>query len=77
MIVKELINYLKTLPENAIVYIESDHGQTPEQAGSVSISIEEFGTDKPPYYGEDVNWDCEEFEEIEYDKKLVTAILIR
>lgn len=40
MIVKELINELQTLkvPDDAIVFIEADHGQNKERANEVVVS---------------------------------------
>jgi hypothetical protein len=38
---KELVELLKPFPDEVIIYVESDHGQTPEQAGSISLSKDE------------------------------------
>jgi hypothetical protein len=65
MTVGELLKDLKLLPKDAIVYIQSDHGQTPEQANFLNLS----DSKELPYYGEDLDWDYE-------GTSKVTAILI-
>ena len=73
---KELVDILKTLPDDVEVYREADHGQTPERCPGVYIACvlldyeEEF-----PYYGEDINWkpirEC-----TNYMRSRATAVLI-
>jgi len=70
MTVKELKKLLDKYPEDAIVYIEADHGQSPEQAYNVTPSHSE-----PIYCGEEMFWDgCDP--EIELDEDNITAICI-
>lgn len=38
---KELVKLLALYPDGAEIYVESDHGQTPEQAGGISLSKDE------------------------------------
>ena len=74
MTVKELKEMLRNIPDEAIVYIQADHGQTPEQAGYINLTHQEDGLD---YYGEYINWNEEEYEDAETDGlDEVTAILI-
>jgi len=70
--VLELKRLLSYIPDNAIVYIEADHGQSPEQAYSISVTNEEFTDGELPYYGEDIDW--KNISECEKDK--ITAVKI-
>jgi hypothetical protein len=67
MTVKELIKILELLPRDAIVYVEADHGQTPEKAHYINFTK----CNDLDYYGEDIDWNEED---LEYEE--VTAILI-
>jgi len=70
----ELKQLLSNIPDNAVIYIEADHGQQSEQSSRVLVTDEEFEDVKAPYYGEDFSW-----VEIDglYDIKNVTAVLIQ
>jgi len=72
MTVKELKEILSRIPDDAIIYVEADHGQQPEQADIVYMTNEEF-EEKAPYYGEDLDW--EDVEDIKKFNK-ITAVLI-
>ena len=73
MIIKELIEKLKQHPEDAMVYIEADHSQTPEQANRVVIT----GSEELNYYGDDCCWDTvEDWESDGEDLTKVTAVCI-
>jgi hypothetical protein len=52
MTVKELIKKLKKIPGNVEVYIEADHGQTPEKASSIFVTTET----ELSYYGDGIDW---------------------
>lgn len=52
MLVEDLISDLSQLPKGTVVYIEADHGQSPEQAGRLSVSFEH----DQPYYGDELSW---------------------
>ena len=68
MNIKELKEIIKDLPDNAMVYVEGDHGQSSEQAGYIL-----FSDDKElPYYGDDMEW----FETGEEKNDNITSILI-
>jgi hypothetical protein len=54
------------VPDTAKVYVMSDHGQCPEQAGSIDVTSD---TDLP-FDGDEVNWD----EEVE--SRDITAVRI-
>jgi hypothetical protein len=73
--VKELKDKLLNFPDDAIVYIESDHGQQSEQAGIIFATDEVF-EDEVPYYGEDICWE-DDWEMIKDNFNIVTAILIK
>jgi hypothetical protein len=66
MTIKELKTTIDNMPDEAIVYIESDHGQLPEQAGVISKTA----TSHLEYYGDEIPWD----ESLAEEK--VTAICI-
>ena len=72
---KELKEILSKVPDNSIIYVQSDHGQQCEQSGQVLFTTQDL-TDKPPYYGEDINWLIEEQIAENDDYDLITAILI-
>ena len=38
---KELIESLAPYPDDALIYVESDHGQVPEQSEGVAVSKDE------------------------------------
>ena len=63
---------LFNIPDNAVIYIEADHGQQSEQAGDILVTDEEFENNEFPYYGEDIDWKDVE----ECDVCLITAVLI-
>lgn len=67
MTIKELKDIIKDIPEDAVVYIEADHGQSPEQAGIIEVTAD---IDLPPN-GDEVAW--RNIGKV----SLVTAILIR
>ena len=69
----ELKQLLSNIPDNAMIYIEADHGQQSEQAGRILVTDEEFENDKFPYYGEELDWIG--IEEL-YDANNITAVLI-
>jgi hypothetical protein len=78
---KELLDALQGIPDDAIIYMEADHGQTPEQAGGVYYTIDA----DLPYYGDDIYW-CDKTEDgdaidLEEDEiasiSEVTAVIIR
>lgn len=55
----ELIEALKNIPDTAIVYVESDHGQTPERVGHIFYTTEQPATypkKELPYYGDNLDW---------------------
>ena len=70
MTIKDLRELIKDLPDTADVYVEADHGQSPEPADGVSICHAR----KLPYYGDDLPW-CP-VEESE-GSACCTAVLIR
>jgi len=70
--VLELKRFLSNIPDNAIVYVEADHGQSSEQAHSISASDKYFEDDEIPYYGEDISWK----DISECDVNLINAVLI-
>jgi len=72
--VLELKRLLSDIPDNAIVYVEADHGQSSEQASRVLVTDEEFNDGKTPYYGENIDW--VEIDEL-YDASNITAVLIQ
>ena len=71
MKVSELLQKIDHVDGDALVYMEADHGQMPECAGSVVATTESPET--MPYYGEDLDWVS--IEEVPDDKK-ITAIKI-
>lgn len=62
---KELIEQLKDMPDDAVVFVVSDHGQSPEESFCIDISS------TPESYWDDTD-------EIDWkgNKKAITAILI-
>lgn len=66
--VKELKDNLKDIPDDAIVYVYADHGQTAEQAGFFNVTSD----NELEYYGEEIDWDGK----IDLDSKNITAIMI-
>ena len=66
----ELLELWKGIPGDAEIYVESDHGQIPEQAYGIEVTFD----DEISYYGEDNSW-----KEIKpsTDLSKVTAIRIR
>ena len=70
--VLELKRLISNIPDNTVIYIEADHGQQSEQAGSILVSDDEFEDDELPYYGEDISWK----DISECDINLITAVLI-
>lgn len=85
MIVKELINELQTLkvPDDAIVFVEADHGQNKEYAAGIIVSRspkddECFGDPEAMIFEYD-NWqECYDEDAVEeYDETApITAVLI-
>lgn len=69
MTVGELKELLSAYPDNAIVYVEADHGQNPYQANYINKTNETY----LPYDGEDI--DFNDFND-DFDNKDVTAINI-
>jgi hypothetical protein len=65
--VKDLKEQLANLPDDALVYVEADHGQLPEQACSLFIT----DSSQTDHYGDDIAW-----EDSVSDIAKVTAILI-
>lgn len=67
MTVKELKEILKDIPDNAIVYCESDHGQNGNQANYVNLTKDK-----------DLEWFTEDmdFESVIKNKAKVTGVLI-
>jgi len=49
---KELIEELSIYPDDAIIYIEADHGQLPEQVDNIFVTKDE----ELPYTSEDIAW---------------------
>ena len=70
--VLELKRLLSDIPDKAVVYVEADHGQQSEQAGSILVSDDEFEDGEIPYYGEDIDWK----DISECDISLINAVLI-
>jgi len=70
--ISELKRLLLDIPDNATIYIEADHGQSPEQAHSIFVTDEEFADGEYPYYGEDIDW--KDISECEKDK--ISAVKI-
>ena len=71
MIVKELKEILGKLPEDATVYVEADHGQTPEQQNYVCVAL----VNEKEYYLEYCTWiDVEESTDEYRDKANVVLI---
>ena len=63
----ELIALLQGVPNDAVIYVESDHGQTPEQAAYISF----VRSSNLPFYGDDLPWSDDELM-----VKVATAVLI-
>ena len=63
MNILELKEKLSEIPDTAVIYIEADHGQRPEQGFNFYVTDEEFEDNELPYDGEDIDWndicDCE------------------
>jgi hypothetical protein len=51
----ELKALLINVPDTAEVYVMSDHGQSPEQAGSLDATMDA----ELSFYGDEVDWDEE------------------
>jgi hypothetical protein len=68
LIVKELIEQLQTMPQDAPVYVYADHGQTHEQASGPSLEY----TEEYEYYAE-LAWD-EEGENLDTTQKPIVTI---
>lgn len=68
---EDLIKTLKQYPKTARIYVESDHGQSPEQSGAVNVCTEKLK--ELPYNGDELNWRDTK----DVDPKDVTAINIR
>jgi len=56
MDILELKQKLSGIPDTAVIYIECDHGQSPEQGFNVYATDEEFEDGELPYDGEDMDW---------------------
>jgi len=70
MLISELIEILSKLPGDAQVYSVSDHGQCPEQAGSVSVCVD----DDQPYDGEELEWESmDDVEDLSQIKSVVVG----
>ena len=55
---KELLEKLKYVKDDAVIYIEADHGQQAEMGSRVFYFVDydnEYEGDLP-YYGEDLEW---------------------
>lgn len=77
MLVSELIEQLEKYPGDAYVYVNADHGQTSELAGSVDFTCTRF--EDPPYYcDDDLCFDPDEYDDEEADmiEERATAIRI-
>jgi hypothetical protein len=68
MTIKDLKNIIANLPDEAIVYVEADHGQLPEHAGFVDITYDS----QLHFYGDEIDWRTTE--DMLYNQ--VTAICI-
>lgn len=68
MLVKELIELLKDMPQDLEVYSYTDHGQTPEKTSTPSVA---YTTEISYSLWEDWTTDEEEASENEYEKKFV------
>lgn len=66
----ELLEYLKNIPDTAVIYIEAEYGDRPETAGEVLINTQ----NKIPYYGDKLNW-IVNTPNVENDK--IIGVLIR
>lgn len=54
---KELLEALKDVSDDAIVYTEADHGQLAKRARGVGFSMDDPEEDgQMPYYGNDMTW---------------------
>jgi hypothetical protein len=49
----KLRDVINKVPDEAVVYVESDHGQSAEQAGHILVCY----SPKQPYYGDDLGWE--------------------
>lgn len=54
MDVKKLKDLIENIPDNAKVYVESDHGQTSEIAGAVCVTYDDSDL---PFYGDELEWE--------------------
>jgi hypothetical protein len=71
---KELIKILAKLPENAKIYREADHGQTPEADPGVMVGVF-LGKEFPYMCDGEINW--LDPDEVAEDKlHLINCILI-
>ena len=68
MLVKELIELLKDMPQDLEVYSYTNHGQTPEKTSTPSVA---YTTEIAYSLWEDWTTDEEEAVENEYEKKFV------
>jgi len=69
---KHLKEIASIIPDDATIYVEADHGQSPEQASGVRVCVETHV--KMPFYGDDLEW---EDVESTTDWSKVTAVKIR
>jgi hypothetical protein len=63
MNVLKLKQTLLNIPDDAEIYIEADHGQSPEKAYTILATDEDLDDGILPYDGEDIDWkeieDCD------------------
>jgi len=52
----ELLEALADVPDDAIIYVEADHGQQPEKAHGVDYTFADFDDEGAPYYGDELAW---------------------
>ena len=64
---KELIKSLDGIPDDAVLYVASDHAMTPERCSDISWTVSETHT----YYGDELKWDT-----VQKTKSISTAFLI-
>ena len=50
---RDLLAKIKSIPDDAEIYVMSDHGQQSEKGSHVSYS---YNVGKLPFYGEDLEW---------------------
>jgi len=70
MKVQELKTLLADLPDDAEVYVEADHGQSPEKAGWFATTA----ASELPHYGEEIEWGDDL--DVELNTLNVTAVMI-